>query len=223
MSASKSSSDKSFLLVKESLAAKLKEAIVSGTLKQGERIVERYWAHEFGVAQTSVREAINLLINEGFATKHSGRSARVTSYSTRDIANMYEVRASLEGLAARLLSQAKADLGPLRNALERMAAAIEGKNIRAVLESDLIFHVRLCELPGNEFLAQQARTLLLPLFAFVSIRIGMNSNLEAAWEADLDRHAAIIRVIEEGEPMLAELSVRHAIERFALGANDIWR
>jgi DNA-binding GntR family transcriptional regulator len=223
MSASKRSSDKSFLLVKESLAAKLKEAIVSGTLKQGERIVERYWAHEFGVAQTSVREAINLLINEGFATKHSGRSARVTSYSTRDIANMYEVRASLEGLAARLLSQAKADLAPLRNALERMAAAIEGKNISAVLESDLIFHVRLCELPGNEFLAQQARTLLLPLFAFVAIRIGMNSNLEAAWEADLDRHAAIIRAIEEGEPMLAELSVRHAIERFALGANDIWR
>jgi DNA-binding GntR family transcriptional regulator len=209
--------------VKESLAAKLKEAIVSGTLKQGERIVEQYWAHEFGVAQTSVREAINLLINEGFATKHSGRSARVTSYSTRDIANMYEVRASLEGLAARLLCQAKADLGPLRNALERMAAAIERKNISAVLESDLMFHVRLCELPGNEFLAQQARTLLVPLFAFVSMRIGMNSNLEAAWETDMDRHAAIIRAIEEGEPMLAELSICHTIERFALGANDIWR
>jgi len=211
------------LLVKQTLAAKLKEEIIRGTLPQGQRIVEKLWARKFEVAQTSVREAINLLISEGFATKDSGRSARVTSYSASDIVHIYEVRSALEGLAARLLSQAKVDLSPLHNAIARMATAIQRKNVSELLEADLLFHLRLCELTGNDFLSQQARTLLVPLFAFVSMRVGKNSRLATAWAEDLERHAAIIRAIEDGEPMLAELSARNAIQKFATRANEIWQ
>src|SRR5947209_3885216 len=53
-------------LVKESLAASLKNAITEGRLVPGQRVVEGKWAREFGVAQASVREAINLLISEGY-------------------------------------------------------------------------------------------------------------------------------------------------------------
>jgi DNA-binding GntR family transcriptional regulator len=211
------------LLIKQSLAARLKEEIVRGTLPQGQRIVEKFWARRFEVAQTSVREAINLLISEGFATKNSGRSARVTSYSARDVAHIYEVRSALEGLAARILSQAKTDLSPLHDAVDRMTAAVQQENISELLEADLLFHLRLCELTGNDFLAQQARTLLVPLFAFVSMRTAANSLSAAAWAEDLERHLAIVRAIEDGEPMLAELSVRNAIQRFATRAQEIWQ
>src|SRR5580692_12491353 len=85
-------------LIKQSLAENLKQEIIKGRLAPGQRIVEGFWAKKFGVAQTSVREAINLLISEGFATKASGRSARVTSYSEADIAQIYELRGALEGL-----------------------------------------------------------------------------------------------------------------------------
>ncbi len=62
-------------LVKEHLAGQLKDAIVQGRLSPGQRVVEGAWAREFGVAQASVREAINLLITEGFLVKSAGRSA----------------------------------------------------------------------------------------------------------------------------------------------------
>ena len=86
-------------LVKQGLASDLREEIIRGRLAPGQRIVEGHWARKFGVAQTSVREAINLLIAEGFVTKTSGRSARVTSYTEADIAQIYELRAALEGFA----------------------------------------------------------------------------------------------------------------------------
>jgi DNA-binding GntR family transcriptional regulator len=223
MPASTDSKAKPSLLLKQSLAARLKQEIVRGTLPQGQRIVEKFWARKFEVAQTSVREAINLLISEGFATKNSGRSARVTSYSVRDIGHIYEVRAALEGLAARLLAQAKADLGPLHQAVAGMTRAIQRKNITELLEADLLFHLRLCELTGNDFLAQQARMLLVPLFAFVSMRTGADPGLAASWTEDVERHRAIVLAIEDGEPMLAELSVRNAIQRFGARASEIWQ
>jgi DNA-binding GntR family transcriptional regulator len=223
MPASTNSKAQPSLLLKQSLAAQLKREIIRGTLPQGQRIVEKFWARKFEAAQTSVREAINLLISEGFATKNSGRSARVTSYSIRDIGHIYEVRAALEGLAARLLAQAKADLGSLHQAVAAMTSAIQRKNITELLEADLHFHLRLCELTGNGFLAQQARTLLVPLFAFVSMRTGADPSTTAAWAEDVDRHLAIVRAIEDGDPMLAELSVRNAIQRFAARASEIWQ
>ena len=101
-----------------------------GHLAPGQRIIEGHWARKFGVAQTSVREAINLLISEGFATKASGRSARVTSYSEADIAQIYELRGALEGLAANLTTQRQPDLEPLETALKEMRKATKGTDIR---------------------------------------------------------------------------------------------
>jgi DNA-binding GntR family transcriptional regulator len=61
-----------------------------GTLKPGEKIVERRWADTFGVSQTSIREAINLLATDGFVTKALGRSARVINLSAEDVRQIYE-------------------------------------------------------------------------------------------------------------------------------------
>jgi DNA-binding GntR family transcriptional regulator len=72
MKASKKTVASPPLLIKSSLAVRLKNEIIRGNLPQGSRIVEKFWASKFGVTQTSVREAINILIAEGFATKNSG-------------------------------------------------------------------------------------------------------------------------------------------------------
>ena len=158
-------------LIKQSLAAKLKEEIIQGRLAPGQRIVEGLWAKKFGAAQTSVREAINLLIGEGFATKASGRSARVTRYSEEDIAQIFELRGALEGLAARLVAQRKPDLTSLETALKEMRKATKGESTANLIEADLRFHLSLAELSGNRFLLAEMVTMLVPLFAFVSIRV----------------------------------------------------
>ncbi|QNI31883.1 GntR family transcriptional regulator [Alloacidobacterium dinghuense] len=211
------------LLIKQSLAAKLREEIIEGHLAPGQRIIEGYWARKFGVAQTSVREAINLLINEGFATKASGRSARVTSYSESDIAQIYELRGALEGLAARLTTERQPDLDPLESSLKELRKATKSGDIRALIEADLHFHLCLCELCGNRFLYSQIRTLLVPLFAFVAMRVVQSHQTAQAWESDLDRHKRIIELIREGDPFAAEFVVRGVMQQFAARAYAIWQ
>src|ERR1700688_4537807 len=100
-------------LIKENLASALKQTIMDGGLARGQRVIEGRWAKEFGSAQASVREAINLLIAEGFLVKDAGRSARVVNYREPDVTQLYEVRAALEGLAAELACFHQADLAPL--------------------------------------------------------------------------------------------------------------
>src|SRR5580692_13027569 len=89
-------------LVKNTLANRLRDEIMSGSLQPGMRIVEGKWAAKFGVAQGSIREAINILAQAGFVSKASGRSARVIHLSEGDVAHIYQLRGAIEGLAARL-------------------------------------------------------------------------------------------------------------------------
>ena len=59
-------------LVKNNLAEELRKEILSGSLKPGMRIVEGKWASKFGVAQGSIREAINILAQAGFVEQSAG-------------------------------------------------------------------------------------------------------------------------------------------------------
>jgi len=103
-------------LLKENLAVQLREAILSGKISPGEKIIERRWAREFGAAQVSVREALNILIAEGFVTKGHGRSARVLRLTDSAIIHTYQVRGALEGLAARIIVEQKLPIADLEAA-----------------------------------------------------------------------------------------------------------
>src|SRR5258707_13567617 len=105
-------------LVKHDLAGRLRNEIMNGSLATGVRIVEGKWAQKFGVAQGSIREAINILALEGFVSKESGRSARVVHLTEKDVAQLYELRGALEGLAARLAVEMRPDLAKIQSAVD---------------------------------------------------------------------------------------------------------
>ena len=96
-------------LVKSALANRLRDEISSGALLPGVRIIEGTWGRKLGVAQGSIREAINLLAQEGFVVKVSGRSARVVNLNEQDVLQLYELRGAIEGLAARLAAARRSD------------------------------------------------------------------------------------------------------------------
>lgn len=209
-------------LIKTQIAAELREEILRGALQPGEIISETQWGQRLGAAQASVREAINLLVAEGLVRKEPGRSARVTSLTGEDVAQAYQVREVLEGLAASLLARRKADVSSLQEAIEAMQQAALQGDLRGALEADLTFHLRLCELPQNSFLAQQARQLLIPVFAFTMIRaIGIQCSAQA-WADCVDDHNLILAGIRSGDPLFAEQSTRHAIGKFVSIAHEVW-
>jgi len=209
-------------LIKESLAAALREKIVGGAIEPGEVIVEGKWATQLGAAQGSVREALNLLASEGFVRKIPGRRARVTKLTREDVKHIYQVRSSLEALAARLVVDQRADLSGMEDAWGEMRRAGETGDIRKLVNADLRFHLLLCEQSGNGFLLEHARRLLVPLFAFVLMRVYTNRRGSLPWEPTLDLHGQLLDVLRLGDPWIAEQFAARATNRFAAVAYDDW-
>ncbi len=209
-------------LIKDHLSDQLRAEILNGSLKPGERIVEGKWAVKFGVAQASIREAINILAQAGFVTKAHGRSARVIHLSETDVIHIYQLRGAMEGLAARLTAQSKQDLTVLQATMDGMREAARTGNREGLLDCDLRYHLALCELSRNPYLIEQARRLLVPLFAFVRMRVSASGQSTSVWSKDLEAHQKVIDLISEGEGDVAEQYVKKAMERFAKTAYDYW-
>jgi DNA-binding GntR family transcriptional regulator len=200
-------------LTKDSIAAFIREQIIAGKLRPGELIVEKHWALELEVAQASIREAINILAAEGFVTKRSGSSARVTELTLQAVAQIYQVRSVLEGLAARLSVENRAELRDLQQAVADIHSAAECNNMRALSERDLKFHLLLCQKSGNYFLAEDHRRLVVPLFAFVIMRVQEEPAWSREWRSRAgEQHQEIIEAVRSGEPSNAEEHVKHLIE-----------
>jgi DNA-binding GntR family transcriptional regulator len=208
--------------VKHDLADRLRTEIINGSLPRGVRIVEGKWAQKFGVAQGSIREAINILALEGFVSKESGRSARVVHLTEKDVAQLYELRGALEGLAARLAVQMRQDLSKIQAAVDSMRRAANEGNCETLLQHDLQFHLELCELSGNPFIVEQSRRLLVPFFAFVRMRVAASGQTTSPWDKDLEAHQRIIDLVRDAEGEVAEQYVKKAMARFAKTAYDNW-
>lgn len=209
-------------LVKTNLAERLRREIVNGTLAPGERIVEGKWAAKFGVAQGSIREAINILAQDGFISKESGRSARVIHLSEKDVAHLYDLRGAIEGLAARLAAAAKPDFTTIQAAVHNMRKSALAGDRERLVDCDLEFHMELCRLSQNPYVIEQARRILLPFFAFVRMRVTTSGQETTVWGKDLEAHQRIVDLLREGEGEVAEQYVKRAMARFGKVAYDNW-
>jgi DNA-binding GntR family transcriptional regulator len=209
-------------LRKHEVAERLLSEIVGGVLSPGEQISERIWAQKFGVAQASIREAINILERNGFVTKESGRSARVVDLSQEDVFQLYQVRAGLEGMAGYLAAKSGADISDLQSIVEEMRTASQARDSKALTDCDLRFHLELCRLSGNSHLLGYAQKLLLPFFAFVRMRVSVNGQGTSAWGHDVEAHQRIADLIREGEAELTEHYVKKSMIRFASTARMNW-
>lgn len=209
-------------LVKSALADRLREEISSGALPPGARIIEGTWGRKLGVAQGSIREAINLLAQEGFVTKISGRSARVVRLTEQDVLELYELRAAMEGLAARLAAARRADVTKLQEAANAMRQASEKNRTADLVDADREFHLELCRISGNPHLVEHAGRVLLPFFAFARIRILASRQDTSAWDRDLEAHQRVVDLVREGHGDVAELYIRRVMARFAETAYTNW-
>ncbi len=182
-------------LLKESLAVQLREAILGGKLAPGEKIIERRWAQEFGAAQVSVREALNILI---------------------------AVRGALEGLAARIIVEQKLPVADLEAAMVELRLAVETNDVRSVIDRVQRFHLCLLKKPGNPLLLENGLRLIVPLYAFTLMR-ALAKGLDASpWVPQMPNHQRIVDAIWMGNPQLAEQVVIHITNHFMEHYLEVW-
>lgn len=98
----------------EDIADRIRSKIVSGKYAPGERLKQENLAEEFAVSRTPIREALSRLEAQGLVAQEQRRSAIVCAPSARDIAEMYQIRAEMEGLAGHLAARWISDSGLAR-------------------------------------------------------------------------------------------------------------
>ena len=213
--------DNSLSPVKMNVAETLLDEIIHGRLEPGQQIVEGKWAAKLHVAQASVREALNILANWGYVEKELGRSARVTNITNEDVKQIYQVRASLESLAARIVAANRPDLSQADLMLADMDSAVRCRNMRSYFDRVVQFHLLLCEMSGNRFILEYARRLMIPLHAFILLRQKAEMGEGARWYDSYATHRRILEVVRSGDPDYAEREVKRIIEWFAVQTSQL--
>lgn len=134
---------------------KIRNDILKGRYKKGDELVECTIGKELGVSRTPVREAIRQLELEGLVQLIPNKGAFVTGISTRDVMDMYLVRAKLEGLCASMAAEhiTKEQLDKMEEAIFLSDYHAEKGNYEQVCRQDGIFHELLYEASGSRILA----------------------------------------------------------------------
>lgn len=139
----------------------LREAIIVGELKPGERLMEVQLAEKMGVSRTPVREAIRKLELEGLVNMLPRKGAHVADLSVKDIMDVLEVRASLDALASSLAAVRITDdeLKELKHVQEQLANYVEKENLQGSIKKDVEFHDIIYRASRNDKLIQIANNL----------------------------------------------------------------
>jgi DNA-binding GntR family transcriptional regulator len=192
----------------------LRRAILSRRHKPGDRLVEDRLSEEMGVSRVPIREALRALAAEGLVDVQPRRGATVAEVSPAIARDLVEVRATLEGLNARLAARHResAIVEELRDVL---AAGNRAAELRAV--DDLVrlngeFHDKLAEAGRNSILWDIMRTLR----ERTSLVFATNTSRRA--QQDWDEHSRILAAVIEGDEELAAMLATRHVHRAAEAA-----
>ena len=129
----------------------LREAIITGELKSGERLMEIKLANEMGVSRTPVREAIRKLEQEGLVILTARKGAEVAPINARDLKEVLEIRKALEGLACQMACEnaQESDIEMLEQTNNDISEKISDGDNEQIARLDVKFHDQICKLSGN--------------------------------------------------------------------------
>ena len=177
------------LVLRDRVMDAIEAALVSGSLKPGDRVVEAEIAREAGISRGPVREAIQHLVADGILVNIPHRGTFVARWTVRDVAETYGLRALLESYAARLAMarMSPQELGRLEAIVTEMFRQAREGNASAVYELDLRFHQTLYELSGHG--------LLCRILGEMRRRIGMLVSFDATTTPDLVQYAQNHRML----------------------------
>lgn len=184
----------------------LRHAILTRRYKPGDRLVEDRLSEELGVSRVPIREALRALAAEGLVDVQPRRGASVAAVSPEVARDLVEVRATLEGLNARLAARHRAPVivAELRIVQESGNQAAGSGDVDDLVRLNGAFHDKLAQAGGNTILWDIMRTL--------RERTGLVFAANTARRAreDWDEHSRILAAVIDGdEELAAMLATRH--------------
>ncbi|MBR2045029.1 MAG: GntR family transcriptional regulator [Agathobacter sp.] len=140
-----------YLPLRDVVFQTLREAILRGELKPGERLMELQLAAQLGVSRTPIREAIRMLEQEGLAVTMPRKGAEVAKMTLKGMEDVLEIREALDILACQLACDRITD--ELLTTLEEKKIAFENsletKDVKIIADADISFHDVIYEATGN--------------------------------------------------------------------------
>lgn len=213
----------------QAAAQAIREAIISGELSGGDRIIEQKWAGRLGIGQPTLREALNELTHQGLLRKVPARGTYVAQLSPEDYRLIQEVRIPLEAIA---IGKAAENFTPTADAeLTALVTAMAGTGMEAIdvrnfHDCDVAFHRKIWELAGNEYLRDTLEAVTFRLFVFSVVgRWPGNSKAINERVAAVGQHLAILEGLRSCDKHIArQVFVKQTIEywntQYGLGISE---
>lgn len=175
----------------------LRQAILTGELKPGERLMEIHLADRLGVSRTPIREAIRKLELEGLVTMIPRKGAQVAKITEKNLKDVLEVRRALDVLTVKLAcdrmdEETKAEL---LKACDEFARVVKKNDTKDITEADVRFHDIILKSTGNDRLLQLVNNLAEQMY-----RYRLEYIKDSAYHDRLVKeHEAIYQAIMDGD------------------------
>lgn len=198
--------------LRERIAERIKEAILTRTLHEGQRLVERKLAAEFDTSLTAVREALVQLESEGFVTKKANSATHVTKLSITAAEKIFTVRKVLETYAGEEAARLATPAGvqELEKAYLELVDTARTHDAQVFILKDLALHETIWRLADNEYLEIALRRIVHPIFAFTAIRVLSCRPFDLL--EDAHSHLPIIEAIKNKSQMAAREAFMKALD-----------
>jgi len=178
----------------EETVDRLRDLIVQGRLRSGERLNERVLCEQLGISRTPLREAIKLLATEGLVDLLPNRGAIVSHIDPARLAETLHVMGALEGLAGELACRhASAErIARIRALHQKMLIRYERGDLEGYFQYNQAIHLEIVEASGNAILASAYRQLNANVR-----RARYMANLSSErWSEAVREHEAILAALE---------------------------
>lgn len=219
----------------DEIAERIHAKIISGDYRPGLRLTQDFLACEFNVSRTPIREALSRLQARGILSQAHHRSAVVSAPSSRDVREMYQIRAELEGLAAQLSARWIDDqqLASLRKAHDKFVRAVTGLRAQTSkversgatsrkpwivseeaslrwIDTNAVFHATICEASNNRSLQKVIEDITSGYTRkiMLSSAVGMNRH---RMQENIAHHEKILVALEARDPVEARRAMAEHI------------
>jgi DNA-binding GntR family transcriptional regulator len=202
-----------FKSLREMVANSLRQSILDGDLKPGQRLMDAEIASRMGISRSPVREALRQLEKDGLVCSSANRGCTVIELSMEDLFQLYGIRASLEGLAAAwachtIQVDQLAELKRLCGEMQALLPFQSDADRVAFLHRDAEFHQAMIDSASSPRLAETLAGVRLQIrMMMAAIMSAARASAQAASE-----HELLIVALESGDTNLAERLARQHVE-----------